>query len=95
MNCKELYAKLQKLGLLSIDDDGITKKYIDGNILIKKGKFENCTDVFGIYKLNEKYFTFMTDHERGIPDSFHVNFDTESQACEHLYNIVLLYKKDE
>ena len=92
MTKSEFVEKLTDEYLLTVSESGIEKRYIDGDLLLENGVWRNYTDVFGIYHDAGRFYTFMTDHERGLPAHFCRSFDDESSACEYLYRIAVLAK---
>ena len=92
MNKIELERKLQAEGLMTIYDDGVKKRYIDGESIIKNGIRQNAVNVFGLYRGQKDYVVFITDEERGLP-CFLEKHSTESGACEALYDYLILLKR--
>ncbi len=84
---------LKKEGMLKVYDGTAFKKYLHGDGIYEDGVFHNVVDSYGIYKGQEgKYCFFITDSERGIPQYLDV-LDSESEACEALYEMISLFKK--
>ena len=92
MNKLELKNRLLEENLTTVYDDGIQKSYIDGELLIVDGVRQNALNVFGIYKGKTSYVVFITDNERGLPHYID-RFDTESEACNALYDHIVLLKR--
>ena len=91
MNKIDFENRLLQEGLMTIYDDGISKDYIDGELLIKNGIRQNALNVFGFYKGKSSYVIFITDHERGLP--YYIDrFSTENEACNALYDYITLLK---
>lgn len=89
MNRIELENRLKTEGLTTIYDNGRKKQYIDGDKLYTNEVFNNCPNVYGIYKgKNNKFVMFFTDDERGI-SYLTKTFDTEYDACDFIYNFVM------
>ena len=90
LNWKEENGHIKRMG--ETEADVLDLEYIDGDLLLENGVWRNYTDVFGIYHDAGRFYTFMTDHERGLPAHFCRSFDDESSACEYLYRIAVLAK---
>lgn len=94
MNKNDLENKLKSEGLLSVFTNGLQKKYIDGETLLKNGIVLNAVNVFGIFKIFEtnEYKIFITDDERGIP-YYSARFGSEEEACNALYEKIARLKR--
>lgn len=88
MRIEEMECKFFDENLLTIKDRGALKNYVkpineNQNIL---------TDTFGIINCSDGSFEiYVSDSERGIP-YFNLDFDSEDEACEKIYEYVKLCK---
>ena len=84
LKVNELEEMLKEEGLLKAHIDGSIKEYVKGEVVYSNNEWHNCTDVFGIHKLEDgRYRIFITESERGMPRYSKV-VATEEEACDLL-----------
>ena len=88
MRIEEMECNFFDENLLTIKDRGALKNYVkpineNQNILTDTFCIINCRD--GSFEI------YVSDSERGIP-YFNLDFDSEDEACEKLYEYVKLFK---
>ena len=84
MSIDELTDYLQRQDMVSVRIRNSVKRFVLGDAVYKNGKWNNATDVFGIYQGEDgQYCFFVSDSERGIPD-YSVVCQSESEACDAL-----------
>ena len=93
MLINELEAQLAQEGLFMAHVGMSIKKYVRGDLVYKDSQWDNCVDVYGIFKGEDgRYCIFITDSERGIPQYRRV-FSTESEACQALKRKISLEER--
>lgn len=88
MSIEELIKKIE-----SINEANILPKYIDSDDISDSqvkinGEWKNSIYSWGILNRDSEYIYFETDDERGYL-SFVKKFESESGACEYVYNSML------
>lgn len=92
MQMRDLENILRKEGMLTVKENGVTKRFVK-DTKIQSG--DNITDAFGIYYNNNNEFcVFFTEHERGRV-TYTRRFEVESEACSCLYDRLRDLKMEE